>query len=139
MALSLTPAAQSFAALRFVILFVFMLSGFAGLVYESIWATYLKLLLGHAAYAQTLVLIIYMGGMALGSSIASVRVFRWRNLLLGYAIVAGLIGLAGLVFRDIFDASMWLAHETVSRYSLLRPKSVYLNGHSRQLGWRHKP
>jgi Na+/melibiose symporter-like transporter len=50
---------------------LFALSGFAGLIYESIWTHYLKLFLGHAAYAQTLVLIIFMGGMALGAWAAS--------------------------------------------------------------------
>jgi hypothetical protein len=37
-------------------------SGFAGLVYQAIWSHYLGLSLGHAAYAQTLVLAIFMGG-----------------------------------------------------------------------------
>jgi len=46
---------------------IFAISGFSGLIYESIWSHYLKLFLGHAAYAQSLVLIIFMGGMALGS------------------------------------------------------------------------
>lgn len=36
---------------------VFAISGFSGLIYESIWSHYLKLFLGHAAYAQSLVLI----------------------------------------------------------------------------------
>ena len=31
---------------------IFLVSGFCGLIYESIWSHYLKLLLGHAAYAQ---------------------------------------------------------------------------------------
>jgi hypothetical protein len=34
-------------------------------MYESIWSHYLKLFLGHAAFAQTLVLMIFKGGMAL--------------------------------------------------------------------------
>jgi hypothetical protein len=59
---------------------IFAASGFAGLIYESIWTHYLKLFLGHAAYAQTLVLAIFMGGMALGSWISSRRSARWRNL-----------------------------------------------------------
>ena len=50
---------------------LFTVSGFAGLIYESIWSHYLKLFLGHAAYAQTLVLAIFMGGMALGAWLAS--------------------------------------------------------------------
>ena len=40
----------------FAALVIFAASGFAGLIYESIWAQYLKLFLGHAAYAQTMVL-----------------------------------------------------------------------------------
>ena len=50
---------------------LFTVSGFAGLIYQSIWSHYLKLFLGHAAYAQTLVLAIFMGGMAIGSWLVS--------------------------------------------------------------------
>ncbi len=57
---------RDFSRRRFL-LAVFIVSGFTGLIYESIWSHYLKLFLGHAAYAQTLVLAIFMGGMALGS------------------------------------------------------------------------
>ena len=39
---------------RRFLLAVFVVSGFTGLIYESIWSHYLKLFLGHAAYAQTL-------------------------------------------------------------------------------------
>ena len=48
---------------------LFAVSGFAGLIYESLWTHYLKLFLGHAAYAQTLVLALFMGGMAIGASL----------------------------------------------------------------------
>ena len=37
---------------------LFVLSGFAGLVYESIWSRYLGLFVGHSAYAQVIVLVI---------------------------------------------------------------------------------
>jgi spermidine synthase len=39
---------------RRLLLTVFVVSGFTGLIYESIWSHYLKLFLGHAAYAQAL-------------------------------------------------------------------------------------
>jgi len=55
---------------------LFAVSGFAGLIYESIWSHYLKLFLGHAAYAQTLVLALFMGGMAIGAWIARSGVER---------------------------------------------------------------
>ncbi len=78
---------------------IFTISGFSGLIYESIWSHYLKLFLGHAAYAQTLVLAIFMGGMAVGSWLMAKHSTRVRNLLLGYAIVEGVIGLLGLIFH----------------------------------------
>src|SRR6185295_6944165 len=78
---------------------LFTVSGFAGLIYESIWSHYLKLFLGHAAYAQTLVLAIFMGGMAIGSWICSNYSSRWKNLLLGYAITEGIIGVAAFLFH----------------------------------------
>ncbi|MDM8561061.1 hypothetical protein [Candidatus Parabeggiatoa sp. HSG14] len=81
---------------------LFAISGFSGLIYESIWTHYLKLFLGHAAYAQTLVLIIFMGGMALGAWAASRYGNRIRNLLLGYAIVEGIIGLFAIIFHPLF-------------------------------------
>lgn len=85
--------------------FLFTLSGFAGLIYESIWSHYLKLLLGHAAHAQTVVLGIFMGGLALGSWWAGQRSARWSRLLLGYAAVEAAIGVCALVFHPVFVAA----------------------------------
>jgi spermidine synthase len=93
---------MSEVARRHFLLGVFVVSGFTGLIYESIWSHYLKLFLGHAAYAQTLVLAIYMGGMALGSWGVARYSNRIRRLLWGYVLVEGLIGLLGLVFHRVF-------------------------------------
>jgi predicted membrane-bound spermidine synthase len=84
------------------VLGLFALSGFAGLVYESIWTQYLKLILGHAAYAQSLVLSIFMGGMALGAWLTSRYSVRMGNLMIAYAMVEVLIGLAALGFHSGF-------------------------------------
>lgn len=89
---------------------LFAISGFAGLIYESIWSHYLKLFLGHAAYAQTLVLAIFMGGMALGAWICSRYGRRWRNLLLGYALVEASIGLIAMLFHPLFDTTVTWAY-----------------------------
>jgi spermidine synthase len=88
------------SARRRLFFIIFTASGFSGLIYESIWSHYLKLFLGHAAYAQTLVLAIFMGGMALGSWLMARYSHRISNLLLGYAIVEGVIGLMGLIFHS---------------------------------------
>ena len=88
---------ESFKRQTYFILFG--LSGFSGLIYESIWTHYLKLFLGHAAYAQTLVLVIFMGGMAIGAWLAGNYTSKISNLLLAYAIVEGLIGIFALIFH----------------------------------------
>src|SRR5260370_34826185 len=84
---------------------LFTVSGFAGLIYESIWSHYLKLSRGHAAYAQTLVLAIFMGGMALGSWTVAHYSSRIRQLLWGYVLVEGLIGILGIFFHQTFVAA----------------------------------
>src|SRR6202795_1094748 len=91
---------------RRFLLAVFVVSGFTGLIYESIWSHYLKLFLGHAAYAQTLVLAIFMGGMALGSWTIAHYSSRIRQLLWGYVLVEGLIGILGVVFHQTFVAAV---------------------------------
>jgi len=92
---------------------IFALSGFSGLIYESVWTHYLKHFLGHAAYAQTLVLSIFMGGLAIGSWLASRWSTRWTSPLLAYALIEGLIGLAGLGFHGAFQALTALSFESV--------------------------
>src|ERR1700683_5363858 len=98
---------------RRLLLAVFVVSGFTGLIYESIWSHYLKLFLGHAAYAQTLVLAIYMGGMALGSWAVARYSLRIRRLLWGYVLVEGLIGFLGLFFHPVFVAVTDFSYRSV--------------------------
>ena len=92
---------------------IFTVSGFSGLIYESIWTHYLKLFLGHAAYAQTLVLAIFMGGMAIGAWLCGRLSTGWRNLLWGYALVEGVIGLLALLFHVIFTGVTASVMDTV--------------------------
>lgn len=92
---------------------LFVASGFAGLVYQSLWSHYLGLSLGHAAYAQTLVLAIFMGGMALGAWLVSRFGAGWRRLILAYAVVEIVIGLAGLLFHPVFVGYLGFTQDTV--------------------------
>src|ERR1700674_4033504 len=85
---------------------LFFISGFAGLIYESVWSHYLKLFLGHAAYAQTLVLVVFIGGLALGSWLCSRVAGRIRNPLRLYAMIEGATGLLALVFHSIFVSAV---------------------------------
>jgi len=90
---------------RNVFLVLFTVSGFSGLIYESIWTHYLKLFLGHAAYAQSLVLAIFMGGLSLGSWISSRYSGRWNNLFRSYALAEAAIGILALLFHPLFISS----------------------------------
>ena len=95
------------------LLLLFVASGFAGLVYQAIWSHYLGLSLGHAAYAQTLVLAIFMGGMALGAWAVSRYAGRIRDLIIGYAVIELVIGILGLLFHPFFQGYLAFSHETV--------------------------
>lgn len=55
---------QTAPNIRYILFAVFTFSGSAGLIYEAIWSRYIKLFLGHSAYAQTFVIAVFMGGMA---------------------------------------------------------------------------
>ncbi|MGH7670145.1 MAG: fused MFS/spermidine synthase, partial [Gemmatimonadaceae bacterium] len=82
--------------------FAFVLSGAAGLVYETIWTRYLGLFVGHAAYAQIIVLVIFIGGMSLGAFAVGNRSSRLRRPLLWYAGVECAAGVLAFVFHPIF-------------------------------------
>ncbi|MEP6733076.1 MAG: fused MFS/spermidine synthase [bacterium] len=92
---------------------VFVLSGAAGLVYESIWTRYLGLFVGHSAYAQVLVLIIFLGGMSAGAMFIGRRSERVKQPLVWYALVELAVGAIGLVFHDVFLWTTHAAYETL--------------------------
>jgi len=92
---------------------LFFLSGAAGLMYESIWTRYLALLVGHSAYAQILVLTIFLGGMAVGSFIVGRYTKRLRNPLIWYAVVEVAIGVLGLLFHSTFRAVSAAAYDSI--------------------------
>lgn len=96
-----------------LLLFVFVLSGFAGLVYQSVWTHYLGLFLGHAAYAQALVLAIFMGGMALGAALVARIGGRWKSLIKTYAVIELIIGVFGLLFHWIFNGVVSFSYDVI--------------------------
>jgi predicted membrane-bound spermidine synthase len=92
---------------------VFVLSGAAGLMYESIWTRYLGLFVGHSAYAQVIVLVMFLGGMSLGALLVGRRSERLRHPLQWYAGVELATGVIGLVFHDVFAATTDFAYTTL--------------------------
>jgi spermidine synthase len=96
-----------------LVFLLFFVSGFAGLIYESVWSHYLKLFLGHAAYAQTVVLVVFIGGLALGGWLCARVATRVRNPLRMYAWVEGAVGLIALAFHGIFVAATEWGYATL--------------------------
>ena len=90
-------------ASRRALYLVFALSGLTGLIYEATWTRYLQLFLGHAAYAQVLVLSLFMGGMALGALLVSRYCRSLTAPLAAYAVIEALLGVAAFVFHPFFD------------------------------------
>jgi spermidine synthase len=92
---------------------VFVLSGAAGLIYESLWSRYLGLFVGHSAYAQIIVLVIFLGGMSLGAHLVGRRSEHIRRPLIGYAVVELIVGLMAIVFHDVFVAVTDFAYASI--------------------------
>jgi len=99
--------------MRKVLYLAFFLSGIAGLIYESIWSRYLGLFVGHSAYAQVIVLIIFLGGLSLGAILVGQRSEKTRRPLFWYAAAEALVGLFGLFFHDLFLSVQELAYGSV--------------------------
>ena len=91
----------------------FLLSGIAGLIYEVLWARYLGLIVGHSAYAQVIVLSIFLGGMGAGALLVGRYSARLVDPLRWYARVEILVALFGLTFDQAFRWVMAAAYETL--------------------------
>lgn len=87
-----------------LIYILFALSGFVGLIYESLWARYLKLFLGHSSYGQVLTLFIYMGGLGVGSFIAGKIISKIKRPFYCYALIELSIGIIGIFYHNIYNA-----------------------------------
>jgi spermidine synthase len=77
--------------------FVFLLSGIAGLLYEIVWNRLLLLVFGGSSYATATVLASFMTGLALGSWLFGRRADRTERPLRLYGLVEIGIGLSALL------------------------------------------
>lgn len=104
-------------SLRYLIPLVyalFAISGFAGLIYEALWSRYMKLLLGHSAYGQILTLILFMGGVGVGSWLGGKYARILRHPLYLYALAEILIGIGGLSYHALYQGSSHLLFQGAS-------------------------
>ena len=84
---------------------LFLCSGATALIYEVIWSKYLGQMLGSTINAQTVVLAVFMGGLAVGNNLFGRKAAATRDPLALYATLELLIGLYGFFFPTLFDAA----------------------------------
>jgi spermidine synthase len=84
------------------ILFLFFCSGATALVYEVIWSKYLALLFGSTIQAQTVVLAVFMGGLALGNKLFGRYADRARHPLKLYGRIEIVIGCYAFLFPAFY-------------------------------------
>jgi spermidine synthase len=84
------------------ILILFFCSGATALVYEVIWSKYMALLFGSTIQAQTVVLAVFMGGLALGNKIFGRGADRALNSLAVYGRIEIAIGLYAFLFSLLY-------------------------------------
>ena len=91
----------------------FVLSGATGLIYEMLWARMLGLVFGATTLAVSTVLASFMGGLALGSSLAGRTAGRLKRPLRAYGLIEISIAVYALLiplfFRgvDYIYALLW--------------------------------
>ncbi|MZH05143.1 MAG: spermidine synthase [Nitrospinae bacterium] len=84
------------------ILLSFLLSGLTALVYQVVWTRILSLLLGSSVYAFSMILSVFILGLALGTVTASRFLDRLSDLVKGYGLVQMMIGFSSLSIIPLF-------------------------------------
>ena len=87
------------------VLVLFFCSGATALIYEVVWSKYLAQMFGSTIYAQTMVLAVFMGGLALGNRWFGGRADRLARPVRAYGLVEVAIGLYAFFFPNIFAAA----------------------------------
>jgi spermidine synthase len=104
-----------------LILSCFFVSGLTGLIYEILWTRMIVEIIGSAPFAVTIVLTVFMGGLGLGSYLASktidrvkdplklIRLYGMLELVIGvYGVILPLLlilfkPLYGLIYNNLFS------------------------------------
>src|SRR5205814_7690778 len=84
-----------------LILALFFCSGATALVYEVVWSKFLSQMFGSTIYAQTVVLAVFMGGLALGNRIFGRWADRLQKPVQAYGCLEIIIGTYALFFPAI--------------------------------------
>lgn len=116
-----TDSNSSLSANSKVLLFAFLLSGFTSLLYEIVWTRALVLIVGTTVYAFSLVLAIFLLGIASGSFIISKFIDKIKSPVLIFGFIQLLIGIYILFSTLIFNKLPFLFFKMskISGYNFL--------------------
>src|SRR5688500_1121289 len=109
-----------------LVLLLFFASGATALVYEVLWSKYLSMMLGSTVQAQTVVLAVFMGGLAIGNRLFGKQSASIKSPLLGYGIMELLIGFYAFAFPWIYGAADWTFVTVGSRFSTATAALLFL-------------
>jgi len=84
------------------IIFCFLISGAAGLIYQTVWMRYLSVFLGHTSHAVLAVLVVFMGGLALGNAWFGIRADKTKRPLAVYGWLEIIIAVYAIFF-PVYD------------------------------------
>ncbi len=95
---SATLAAMQSKNRGWMVLALFFGSGATALVYEVVWAKFLAQMFGSTIYAQTVVLAVFMGGLALGNRFFGGWADGLQRPVKAYGVLEILIGIYAFLF-----------------------------------------
>lgn len=87
------------------VLVLFFCSGAIALIYEVVWSKYLSQMFGSTIYAQTIVLAVFMGGLAIGNRWFGAKADRLARPVRAYGYVELVIGLYAFFSPNLFAAA----------------------------------
>jgi predicted membrane-bound spermidine synthase len=87
------------------VLILFFCSGATALIYEVLWSKYLTLMFGSTVQAQTVVLAIFMGGLAIGNRLFGRKGESISEPLATYGYLEIAIGLFGFFFNYLYEGA----------------------------------
>ena len=106
------------------ILLSFALAGLAALIYQVAWTRILSLLLGSSVYAFSLILTVFILGLAMGTLTVARVLGRIKNLVKGYGLTQIIIGLSSLfaipLFGDIPFVNRWVYENWGQQFQLVQ-------------------
>jgi len=121
---SLNQVKSSLKKRDLFILLSFAIAGLSALVYQVAWTRILSLLIGSSVYAFSLILTVFVLGLALGTLAASKVLEKMNNFIKSYGLTQIIIGFSALsvvpLFGGIPFANRWVYENWGQQFELVQ-------------------